>query len=221
MQTIFQTITYINLQSSVARNAAMKAINITDKHGRLPQRFHALTGEQIDVSVQQIAGQLSNGERGCFASHRAVWKQVAQLDGGLHLILEDDIIIQKDLSRLPIIAEHDDTPILVYLGHANFSNNKAQVSGTVLNHIHSDLYQASNCWLTHAYAINPAMARKGLEFTSIMRGSIDQHLVAWQDKHPAYAIIPNAIGQRRVTKQNPSTIRHTIRGHVNIDDLLL
>jgi GR25 family glycosyltransferase involved in LPS biosynthesis len=91
MQLPVDKIYYINLKKSVTRNNAakehFKQIGLVDKNGFPPRRFEALGAGDADFPIK---GNFSQGEIGCFASHRALWKMLAEKQGESWLILEDD-----------------------------------------------------------------------------------------------------------------------------------
>jgi hypothetical protein len=217
MQLQVDKIYYINLRKSVTRNNAakdhFKQIGLVDKHGNPPQRFEALTGGDADFPIN---GNFSQGEIGCFASHRAIWKDMIKNKYLSVLILEDD-------ARFELYPELDfdtvDLVYMVYFGCYDHTNKKA-IPDTIKQESEF-CFQVNNAWHTHAYIIGYPFLQKVLKATSEMRGSIDQHLVALQQYYPIHAIIPQVCHQAKPSISNPSTIKHTIQNlPLDISDLI-
>jgi hypothetical protein len=217
MQLPVDKIYYINLRKSVTRNNAAKdhynKIGLVDKHGNPPQRFEALGAGDADFPIK---GNFSQGEIGCFASHRAIWKDMIKNKYLSVLILEDD-------ARFELYPELDfDTVDLVYMVYfgCHYHTNKKAIPDLIKQESEF-CFQVNNAWHTHAYIIGYPFLQKVLKATSEMRGSIDQHLVALQKHYPLHAIIPQVCHQAKPSISNPSTIKHTIQNvPLDISDLI-
>lgn len=58
----------------------------------------ALDGRQVDRRDYPTASELSDGELGCYLSHVAVWRRLADSDRDCAIVLEDDVELSSDLA---------------------------------------------------------------------------------------------------------------------------
>lgn len=97
-----------------------------------------------------------DGEIGCTLSHRNCYKQIIERNEDYALILEDDIVISRDLSKImdsvPPLMLVDKPRVLLLSGFYWFISKKR---------IQEDYYLASiyDAYFTHAYVINQAAAK--------------------------------------------------------------
>ena len=220
MQLPVDKIYYINLKKSVTRNNAAKdhynKIGLVDKHGNPPERFEALTGGDADFPIN---GNFSQGEIGCFASHRALWKMQMETNDENWLILEDDARFEEGKELwIESVFSHVNWLDFLYFGCYDHTNRKPIPD---LCYPESEnIYVVENAWHSHAYIIGYIFTEVTIKATSEMRGSIDQHLVALQNFYAMHAIIPQVCHQAKPSISNPSTIKHTISGIIDIGDLV-
>lgn len=95
-------IVVINLDRDIARMEHMRAQ--LDRLGLAYERFAALRGDALPADLRgyfAADAPLSNGEIGCYASHLAIMRRVADGDWtGPVLVLEDDVGLPQQLPRM-------------------------------------------------------------------------------------------------------------------------
>lgn len=91
----------INLSFNLDRRAAMS--HKLAQLGMSVEFFDAIKGSTINRVLYPMAAGLSDGEVGCYLSHRSVWKLLAESGFECALVLEDDVRLQGDLD---IICDH-------------------------------------------------------------------------------------------------------------------
>lgn len=133
--------TFINLASRKDRLEHMTST--LHKAGLPASRFKALTGKEVPISCVGVLWdstlnsqfdqktvptilKMSDGERGCAASHACLWRAVADLplDAPPLLILEDDVCLRPDFTKwcsvmvqtIHLNRAPADRNILLYLG---------------------------------------------------------------------------------------------------------
>lgn len=190
MQIPVDKIFFINLDKSHIRLKRLeehfKKVPIRDRDGREPIRFPALTGNQAShcfISKSQ-GGQpglpLTSGEKGCFASHRALMQMQIENNWQYVMYLEDDVRFKKEAlgqlvtnwNRLP---EFD----FFNLSWRTFKHPFPQKIEEVqfpINH----LYKGHGMWLTHCYILSLYGAKRCEELTRIQSHSIDWHYAGIQ-----------------------------------------
>jgi GR25 family glycosyltransferase involved in LPS biosynthesis len=143
---------------------------------------------------------MNNGEVGCFLSHRAIWKIAKEQAYDNVLILEDDAeFCDNFISSLELVNELKDWDML-YLGQRNYDNlkNAKEKNGdtaALTHHIKDNLYEATRCWLTHAYAVNKTCFDYLLENTKQLDYPIDGVLADIQKDLKVFAFYPNIVNQ--------------------------
>lgn len=104
---------FINLDRSIARKNYM--IETLDKRGIVATRVPAVDGKTLTDAACRThnprlydAMKLSNGEIGCFLSHRQIWERIVRDNAPYAIVFEDDIKIAAasatlltDLSWVP------------------------------------------------------------------------------------------------------------------------
>lgn len=96
---------YINLDKRIDRN-----LHITHELERLQlsaQRLAAVDGKRLTKTDKEFVNEdsfiltmkrpIRNGEIGCAASHRAIWKRMVDENIEFAMVLEDDIILDKKI----------------------------------------------------------------------------------------------------------------------------
>ena len=186
------------------------------KSGQIPTIVDANNGckytHYVDNSTKRINRKqnISQGEIGCFASHRAVWMQFLESDAETCLILEDDVRFGMNFEHL--IDNYDQLPEFDYLNLGYITNNKSIKNE--FKHILPDkfqlLYSGSGMWLTHAYVVNRKAAQVFLDGTQVQTGGIDWQLTGLQDRIKSIGFQGNHVAtQAKTTLCNPSLIKHT------------
>lgn len=184
---------YINLASRTDRRTTLEqALAEADVHA---ERFEALMGASTPEAEVSTAWDtalnatfdrntkvqpdlaMSDGERGCAASHLALWRRCIERNGPL-LVLEDDLIFSPPAGQSvgsvvrALVAAIDnglaaaERSLLLYLGADAFVREGApslrgqQASWAArASNVPLSLKEARWAWQTHAYVIWPAAAR--------------------------------------------------------------
>jgi collagen beta-1,O-galactosyltransferase len=217
----FQRIYIISLPKSTNRRTNLfkefdRFGGITDINGNAPVIFPANMGmrygHHVDNSVkkQNRKQPMSQGEIGCFASHRQVWSDF--MESGLEncLILEDDARFGQYAAN--VFLNFEKFPEWDYINFGYITNNKS-IKNDLQRVEHQDfplLYSGCGMWLTHAYSVNQTAAKLFYDNTQVQTGGIDWQLTGLQDKVKSYGFQGNhVICQAKITMCNPSLIKHT------------
>jgi GR25 family glycosyltransferase involved in LPS biosynthesis len=217
----FQKIYIISLQKSTNRRSTLfrefdRIGGVTDINGNAPVIFPANNGikygHQVDNSIkkQNRKNPISQGEIGCFASHRQVWSDF--MESGLDncMIMEDDIRFGQFAEK--VFSNFDKFPDWDYVNFGYISNNKS-IKNDLKSIKHESfplLFSGCGMWLTHAYSINQLAAKIFYDFTQTQTGGIDWQLTGIQDQIKSFGFQGNhVVRQAVVTLCNPSLIKHT------------
>ncbi len=130
---------------------------------------------------------VSSAEIGCFASHRALWKQAASLDEPI-VVMEDDFALRENFAA----AVRDAARIIDRAGFLRLQKDLRA---------HKRVLAARNgfvvCRYTKAphgsmcYCISPAVARRFLSLTKTMDAPVDVFIKKfWEHGQPLYALTP-------------------------------
>jgi collagen beta-1,O-galactosyltransferase len=217
----FQRIYIISLPKSTNRRTNLfkefdRVGGVTDINGNAPVIFPANQGmrygHQVDNSVkkQNRKQPMSQGEIGCFASHRQVWSDFMESGLGNCLILEDDARFGQFAEK--VFVNFEKFPDWDYVNFGYITNNKSIVN-TIKAVKHEDfplLHSGCGMWLTHAYSVNQTAAKLFYDNTQVQTGGIDWQLTGLQDKVKSFGFQGNhVICQAKITMCNPSLIKHT------------
>ena len=177
---------YINLLHRADRRQSVKA-SLRAAGFAKPTRFEALREEEVpdsivsrtwdttlnarfDCNCRAERLDMSPGERGCVASHTALWRRCVESDAPL-LVLEDDALLAPGSAAAVrtltagierALAPRDRT-VLLYLGAHVGSWRASDASSAPAMRCHEDggshrLREAEWIWQTHAYVVWPAAA---------------------------------------------------------------
>lgn len=220
MQVPVDRIFFINLDRSHLRLRSMldhfKRINLQDKDHREPIRFPALSGNDATHSFigKKEAGQpglpLSSGEKGCFASHRALIQMQIENKWDYVMYLEDDVRFNRQ-SIYKLIHNWDKLPEFDFfnLSWRYYRYPKEQIKESVEFPI-PGLIKGNGMWLTHCYILSLEGAKKCEEHTRIQSHSIDWHYAQIQSYMPSIGFPWGAIAiQQSRGSGMRSTIIHT------------
>jgi GR25 family glycosyltransferase involved in LPS biosynthesis len=201
---------YINLDRSPHRKTMIedeiKKLGVTNV-----QRWPATDGKTLTDndfnklnlpawSRPQFAKNEKNryGEIGCYLSHKNLLKHLSQQsmpDDAVHLILEDDSVIDKDAAShwnkgIPTLDKDWD---MLFLG----------LLGNTVTDVKNGVGKPSWITGTHAYAVKHSSIPKILDRIDTLSDPIDEMYGRSRDKLNIYAFSPYKVHQR---PNNPSTI---------------
>ena len=161
--------------------------------------FDALDGasgaelfERIDAEafVLHTGRQLSQGEIGCYASHKALWQRCVEQDRPL-MIMEDDCRLSDDF-REAVDAAGDLVP---ELGLVRLQDERRGASRPVMEYrgFRLERYtKTPHC--TMCYALSPATARRLLEVNRDFRAPVDVVMKqVWRIDNPMYCLKPYTV----------------------------
>ena len=211
---------FINLDRSHARLRALqdhfKRLQIVDKDDREPIRFPALNGNQITHSTiskretEKPGLPLSMGEKGCFASHRALLQMQIENEWEYVMYLEDDVRFNK--TTLNALIKHwKNLPEFDFfnLSYRYYNWPKSQTKEPVSFPI-PKLIKGNGMWLTHSYILSLHGAKKCEEHTRIQSHSIDWHYAQIQSYMPSIGFPLGTIAVQEIRGSGmKSTIIHT------------
>lgn len=175
------------------------------------ERIAALDGSNIDTSMVttswstasnwQYIGRrskdcgytvhrqnLTNGERGCSASHINVWRRCA--DGyGPTVVLEDDAVLKPDFTsrvRNALTDLGDEQPDILYLSYIQGAPWRRTVS--------ADVREAEYLWTTTGYVLWPSGARKLLAALPVNQ-PVDNFMATLMSKRKlrGFAVTPGVV----------------------------
>ena len=194
-------------------------------------RFRGVEGNKLDLADLKRRNIITNeklrvGEIGCALSHINLWKKIINddtiSDDKLVLILEDDVIIPKDLNqKLKKLLPHSPEDWeLLFLGGCNLYGTK------VNNHFMKPLIKESPRKLgrtnicTHAMLFKKSSIKKFLDVCSPLHNSIDFQLRQNYHKFNIYYTIPLLIFQntemdsvRRIFNNEPKKASNAWLNH--------
>lgn len=187
----------ISLVNDIERRA--QAARQLDPQQVAYEFFDALNGEQgiaLFDAIDDYAFTLhtgrkyTQGEIGCYASHKALWQRCADEDRAL-MIMEDDFQLAPEFSAAVRAAE-----ILVDdLGFVRLQDERRGAAKPVMpfGQFQLERYtKTPHCAM--CYAISPTVARRLLELHRVFRAPIDvvtKHV--WQFDNPMYCLTPYTV----------------------------
>jgi glycosyl transferase family 25 len=173
------------------------------------EHFRAIYGGQVDTRQINFGKQkrrLNLAEVGCYLSHRAIWTKILEEGHKEALILEDDAMFSNEIDgrdfHKEFKANYELLPSdwdMFYLGTNNYDNPKKEIYKELIG---GSLYQASNCWLTHAYMVNAKCLPYLLKETEVFYSCIDNVLSDIQFGLNVYAVKPDLIKQDPKSKSS-------------------
>jgi len=209
-------VVYINLAKRLDRKARMEAT--LPETGLIAERFAALTGADVptcdvvhtwdtsrnakhDLNCAKETLKMSAGERGCCASHLALWRRCAERGAPL-LILEDDAevtqgtgeVVRRIVATVQNNLEPRDRHVIVYLGadvsrwrDAGNTLRAQQVIWSARS-LGVNLREAAWAWQTHAYIIWPPAARTFLEAAPV-HSPVDVYMSCFLEDRRVTALV--------------------------------
>lgn len=174
----------INLDKDAERLAFFKA-NF-DRLGIAFERISATDGrtfsEEDYANFMQLRPRSYNrtqtktwlrGQMGCFLSHYAVWKKIAEGSEEFCAVFEDDIHVSDDLAK--ILGSSSWIPKNVDIIRLETSTNRIRLSpNPVLTYMNRNLYTVkSTSWCAGAYIIHRSTARKLVDLPAVYHEPAD------------------------------------------------
>ena len=167
------------------------------------ERFNAIDGSTI-ISSKQFTPLCekfcSNGLKGCAMSHRAIWQTMIDNKYDYILVLEDDIILDKDFNtKLALLySEVPNNFDILYLGSLFYCGDNSlysKVRSLKSKKISDNVLEVDGCAGFHGYIISNKCAKKFLQ--EKVSFHIDDNAITWIQKYnlKAYALYPSLIKQ--------------------------
>lgn len=193
LNTIVNKIFWIN-----SRNRSDRFIQMSkrlQKEQIISERFEAIQGGYVpnpDVdfggTIPTIGRYLNNGEKGCYLSHRELWKK--QLKSGYKkvLILEDDCIFLPNYKE--VLSKIDFEYDMLFLGQWDYSAAGKGEMSALVDIGKKPFYKSNGSWLTHAYIVDISVCQLLLDRTVDCHTSIDGMLAEICPSIKAYAVAP-------------------------------
>ena len=129
----------------------------------------------------------SNGELGCFASHRLLWRRCVEIDEPV-LVLEDDVELHGDFrAAVEEVARH--------IGEYGFIRLQEEYRASRFPVVRCGRFTLSRyrkaSYGTACYAISPAVARSFIARSGCFRAPVDLFIKNfWEHGQPLYALTP-------------------------------
>jgi len=163
-------------------------------------RVSEITGYDNERRMKEKGHALTLGERGCFASHRALWKKCVSLQENM-LILEDDIGLSDDFLAFFITADSLTSQYeYIRLGRGPLKEKK---SYSLVKYL-----RGPSC--CHGYTLSPVAAEKFLRHSETWWWPVDDYMDSEFRHHVCdYGIEPPLVLQTDL----PSEIGYTEREH--------
>lgn len=199
------TLFLINLDSSPQRLNRCK--QRLDAQSLAFERVSAVKGSELDESQRQAHyceslnrkryhTALSNGEIGCYLSHRKVWQLIVERNLDYAVVLEDDIELIGDVAQA--LTALNTIPVswdIIKLSAYRKRTRKVAYSCVVANQLHLTVH-AKPMTGCAAYAITQPAAKKLLQSTSKFGRPVDvdiQHF--WEHDIRVLSLLPYVIAQ--------------------------
>ncbi|MGB5247083.1 MAG: glycosyltransferase family 25 protein [Woeseia sp.] len=161
--------------------------------------FDALNGERgaalfdsLDdyAFILHTGRRYTQGEIGCFASHKALWQRCVDANRAL-LVMEDDFLLTPAFSAAVEAAE----TLIDELGLVRLQDERRGAAQAVMpfGQFQLERYtKTPHCTL--CYAISPKIARRLLDLHRVFRAPVDvvmKHV--WQFNNPMYCLTPYTV----------------------------
>lgn len=184
------------------KNAATRRENAAAQFARQSvdfQFFDALNGDdgaKLFDGLDQYAFVLhtgrntTQGEIGCFASHKALWQRCVDEDRSI-MIMEDDFKLADDFSKAVAVSE----TLIEEVGLLRLQDERRGKSKPVIN--------VGDFWLERytktphcamCYSLTPAVARRLVELFAVYYAPVDvvmKHV--WLFDNPMYCLTPYTV----------------------------
>ena len=164
--------------------------------------------------------QATDGEIGCFASHREIWKRAAVADEAV-VVMEDDFELLGDFTRaLSVVAK--------LIEHAGFIRLQTDLRAKKKPVVDCAGFRLSRFTKaphgTMCYGLSPAVATSFVDATRVLDAPVDVFIKKyWEHKQPLYVLTPCPVGPSRhhgastiggrekVAKPLPVALRRVLR----------
>lgn len=193
----------VSLRSAVERRQSFEAANahnskiwaFFDAH----ETLHSDLDYNEDDAIVAKGRPLTRGEIGCYSSHYALWKQLADDDVDQYLVLEDDVIVDWQYLQA-FMAEHHQAagndyirlyyknPVRSRLLQKNFLSRSTWL-----------IELSGYCFGTQAYLLTKNGARRFMAQTRKVRRPIDDEMDrSWSHGISNRAVFPFPVIERSV-----------------------
>ena len=174
------------LQQAGVRFEFFDGLCADEARGR--QLFEAIDETEFLINTGR---RITDGEIGCFASHREVWKRAAHLEEPV-VIMEDDFDLLGDFSQtLGVVS--------TLLDRAGFIRLQTDLRAKKCRGIGLGRYRL--CCFTKpphglmCYALSPQVARRFLAATRVLREPVDIFTKKyWEHGQPMFVLTPQVVG---------------------------
>jgi glycosyl transferase family 25 len=165
------------------------------KEHLLCERFEAIIGNNVhnpDVDFSQIKSKLNRemngGEKGCYLSHRELWKRQIKLGYKKMLVFEDDAVLLPNYKE--VLAKIDFDFDILFLGQNHYGEFGYGEMSALIDIDKKPFYRTKGSWLTHAYIIDIKAAEMLLKHTEKAHTVVDGMIADFCSQMNAYAIAP-------------------------------
>ena len=171
-------------------------------------RAAAFDGCDEFACLMNIGRLLTDGEYGCFASHRKLWQISADTDEPL-LIFEDDFCLQRGFAEAVREVERNIEDFGFIRLQPDLRGKKRRVKDCGRFRL-SRFTKAPHCML--CYAISPGVARAFVEKTNVIDAPVDVFIKKfWEHEQALFALTPYTVVTSELALQS------TITGRVKRD----
>lgn len=140
--------------------------------------------------------EVTPGEIGCFASHRALWQRAADRDEPV-MIMEDDFELRPDFRT----AFDASARLIHYAGFLRLQESSRASRtpvGSVGDFVLSRYTKPPHCLM--CYAIAPRVARRFVDLTKVLDAPVDVFIKKyWEHDQPIYCLTPYQVAQSELS----------------------
>lgn len=155
---------------------------------RSRELFDAIDEQEFLINTGR---QITDGEIGCYASHREVWKRAAELDEPV-IIMEDDFELLGDFNETLAVVSR-------LIDRTGFIRLQTDLRARKCRGVEIDRFRL--CRFTKpphglmCYSLSPPVARRFLAATRVLDAPVDIFTKKyWEHGQPMFALTPYAVG---------------------------
>lgn len=188
----------VNLPESADRRSSVQ--QQMDSAGLAFEFFEAINGEQAMADwfssydekefLISTGRRASEGEKGCYASHLALWKRCVELNEPV-IVMEDDFSLDRRFSAaVEVVSE-----LIAEYGFIRLQTAPLRAETKELEHGNFSLYRyrrMPHC--TMCYAISPKVAERFIAQSAVCAEPVDVYMKQfWKHKQPMYGLMPYVV----------------------------